>query len=111
MWPHMHTRIVAALLLYQVTMCGFFSVMKFIYTPFLIPLPILSLVFAFVCRKKFYRSFCNTALEVACRELKEIPNMEHVFRSFIPPSLSSEKVDDDNFEDALSQVSRMGSFA
>ncbi|KAF2305491.1 hypothetical protein GH714_005716 [Hevea brasiliensis] len=55
--------------------------------------------------------FCNTPLEVACRELKEVPNMEQLFRSFIPPSLNSEKLDDEQFEDALSQVSRMGSFA
>uniref|UniRef100_A0A2P2MKK1 CSC1-like protein ERD4 n=4 Tax=Rhizophora mucronata TaxID=61149 RepID=A0A2P2MKK1_RHIMU len=111
MWPHIHTRILAALLLYQVTMLGYFGVKEFVYTPFLIPLPILSLLFGYVCHKKFYRSFSNTALEVACQELKEIPNMEHVFRSFVPPSLSSEKTEDDQFEDALSQVSRMGSLA
>lgn len=51
------------------------------------------------------------ALEVVCRELKEVPNMELVFRSFIPQSLGSDKIDDDHFEDALSQVSRTGSLA
>ncbi|KAK9267742.1 hypothetical protein L1049_010175 [Liquidambar formosana] len=109
MWPHMHTRIIAALLLFQVTMFGFIGVKKFYYAPILIPLPIMSLIFAFVCRKKFYRFFCSTALEVACRELKETPNMEHIFRSYIPPSLSSEKLDDDQYEDALSQISRSAS--
>ncbi|XP_050233811.1 CSC1-like protein ERD4 [Mercurialis annua] len=111
MWPHIHTRILAALLLFQVTMVGYFGVKKFVYTPFLIPLPVATCIFLYVCRKKFYRSFSNPALEVASGELKEIPNMEQIFRSFIPPSLNSEKVDDDQFEDALSQVSRMGSFA
>ncbi|KAJ9135816.1 hypothetical protein P3X46_032951 [Hevea brasiliensis] len=111
MWPHMHTRILASLLLFQVTMFGYFGVKEFYYTPMLIPLPIISLIFVYVCSKKFYRSFCNTPLEVACRELKEVPNMEQLFRSFIPPSLNSEKLDDEQFEDALSQVSRMGSFA
>ncbi|KDP38019.1 hypothetical protein JCGZ_04662 [Jatropha curcas] len=111
MWPHIHMRVLASLLLFQVTTFGYMGVKKFYYAPFLIPLPIISLIFFFVCKKKFYRSFCNTALEVACCELKEVPNMEQVFRSFIPPSLSSEKVDEDQFEDALSQVSRMGSFA
>ncbi|CAK9165256.1 unnamed protein product [Ilex paraguariensis] len=110
MWPHIHTRILASLLLFQVTMLGYFGVKKFYYTPILIPLPIMSLIFAFICSKKFYRFFQATALEVACRELKEIPNMELVFRSFIPPSLSAGKSDDDQFEDALSQVSRTGSF-
>lgn len=109
MWPHMHARILAALLLFQVTMFGYFGVKKFIYTPVLLPLPILSLIFAFVCRKKFYHFFKVTALEVASHDLKEVPNMERVFRSYIPPSLSSEKFDEDQFEDALSsQASRTG---
>ncbi|GMY37719.1 CSC1-like protein ERD4 [Fagus crenata] len=47
-------------------------------------------------------------LEVACRELKEAPNMEQI--SELVPNLSSEKIDDEDYEDALSQVSRSGSF-
>ncbi|KAL3522732.1 hypothetical protein ACH5RR_015566 [Cinchona calisaya] len=109
MWPHMYMRIMVALLLYQVTIAGFIGVKKFPYTVILIPLPILSVIFFVVCEKKFYRFFQTTALEVACKELKEIPNLEVVFRSFVPPSLSAEKTDDDQFEDALSQVSRTGS--
>lgn len=105
----MYTRILAALVLYQLTMFGFFGVKKFPYAAILVPLPVLSGIFYYVCGKKFYRSFQSTALEVACKDLKEIPNMEAVFRSFIPPSLSAEKTDDDQFEDALSQVSRTGS--
>ncbi|XP_021293879.1 CSC1-like protein ERD4 isoform X1 [Herrania umbratica] len=110
MWPHMHTRVISALLLYQATMLGYFGVVKFYYTPILIPLPILSLIFAYVCRQKFYKAFCHTALEVACQELKETPQMEQIFKSYIPPSLCSEKQEDEQFEDALSQVSRTGSF-
>ncbi|XP_031129633.1 CSC1-like protein ERD4 [Ipomoea triloba] len=111
MWPHMHTRVVAALILYQLTMIGYFGVKKFPYAPLLIPLPILSFIFAFVCRKKFYRFFQSTALEVvsAGKEKKEVPNMEIIFRSFIPPCFGTEKSDEDHFEDALSQVSRSAS--
>ncbi|GFP81188.1 CSC1-like protein erd4 [Phtheirospermum japonicum] len=108
MWPHIFIRIVASLILYQVTMVGYFIAKHFFYAPLLIPLIILSFIFAFVCNKKFYRFFRSTALEVAAHELKETPNMEVVFRSFIPPSLSSEKGDEDQFEDALSQLSRTG---
>ncbi|KAK3009376.1 hypothetical protein RJ639_015139 [Escallonia herrerae] len=111
MWPHIHTRILAALIIYQVTMIGYFIAKEYRSTPVLIPLPILSFIFASICSKKFYRYFQFTALEVACRELKETPNMELIFRSFIPPSLSADKSDDDHFEDALSHVSRSGSFA
>ncbi|XP_057463559.1 CSC1-like protein ERD4 [Actinidia eriantha] len=111
MWPHINTRVVAALFLFQVTMCGFFIIKQFYYAPFLIPLPILSLIFAFVCQKKFYHFFQATALEVACQELKETPNMEQIFRSFIPPSFSTDKAaDEDQFEDAVSVVSRSQSF-
>ncbi|KAL8468576.1 hypothetical protein ACS0TY_031680 [Phlomoides rotata] len=106
MWPHMFNRIIAALILYQATMVGYFAAKQFYYTPILIPLPILSLVFAFICTKKFYRFFESTALDVACRELKETPNLEAAFRSFIPPSLSGEKADEDQFEDAHAQDAR-----
>ncbi|GAV76417.1 DUF221 domain-containing protein/RSN1_TM domain-containing protein [Cephalotus follicularis] len=106
MWPHIHKRIIAALLLYQVTMFGYFAVKEFYYAPILIPLIIITLIFAYVCSMKFYRFFRCTALEVASHELKEVPNLERVFRSYIPPSLNSEKIDDEQFEDALSQVSR-----
>ncbi|KAK1369010.1 Early-responsive to dehydration stress protein (ERD4) [Heracleum sosnowskyi] len=111
MWPHIHTRIVAALILFQVTMFGYFGVNKFYYTPVLIPLPFLSLIFAYICSKKFYRAFHDTALEVAREDLKEEPNMEVVFKSFIPPSLATEKADDDQSEDALSPISRSVSSA
>ncbi|CAJ2658689.1 unnamed protein product [Trifolium pratense] len=110
MWPHINNRILASLILYQITMFGYFGVQKFYYAPLLIPLPILSLLFGFVCAKRFYPSFENQALEVAAAEVKEVPNMELIFRSFIPPSLSSEKIDDDQFEDARSEVSRQTSF-
>ncbi|KAH6825653.1 Early-responsive to dehydration stress protein [Perilla frutescens var. hirtella] len=109
MWPHMYNRIMASMVLYQLTMVGYLAAKKFFYTALLIPLPILSFLFVYFCTTKYYRFFQSTALDVACRELKETPNLEGVFRSFIPPSLSSEKGDEDQFEDALSQVSRSGS--
>ncbi|KAM0054753.1 putative calcium-dependent channel, 7TM region phosphate [Helianthus debilis subsp. tardiflorus] len=100
MWPHIHLRIVASLLLFQVTMIGYFGVKKFIYTPVIIPLPILTFIFAFVCNKKFYRFFQSTALEVVARhELKDMPDMETVYKSFIPPSLNSEKGPDEHYDD------------
>ncbi|XP_014518442.1 CSC1-like protein ERD4 [Vigna radiata var. radiata] len=106
MWPHIHKRVLASLILYQITMFGYFGAQKFYYTPLVLPLPFLSLIFGFVCGKKFYPAFEHPALEVAANPLKEPPNMELIFRSFIPPSLSSEKIEDERFEDALSSVSR-----
>jgi hypothetical protein len=109
MWPHINNRILAALILYQVTMFGYFGVQKFVYAPLLIPLPILSVLFGIICAKRFYPSFENQALEVAAAEVKEVANMELVYRSFIPPSLSSEKFEDDQYEDARSEASRQTS--
>ncbi|XP_042501392.1 CSC1-like protein ERD4 [Macadamia integrifolia] len=107
MWPHMHSRILAALIIYQITMFGYFVLKEFSYTVILIPLIVFSFLFTYVCSQKFYQSFSATPLEVACHEVKEIPNMESIFRAFIPPSLRSEKFEDgDQFEDALAQFSR-----
>ncbi|KAK3432736.1 hypothetical protein EUGRSUZ_D00261 [Eucalyptus grandis] len=104
MWPHIHLRILASLVLYQLTMLAYFGTKKFYYAPLLLPLVISSLIFAYVCNKKFYRSFCCPALEVASHELKETLDMERIFRAYVPPSLCSEKVEDDRIEDALSRV-------
>ncbi|EYU19153.1 hypothetical protein ABFS82_13G178300 [Erythranthe guttata] len=111
-WPHMYIRIMASLMLYQVTMLGYFSAKKFVKgAPLVILLPIFSIIFILVCNEKFYRSFAFTPLDVACRELKETPNMEVIFKSYVPPCLHSDKGDDeDQFEDhALSQVTKTGS--
>uniref|UniRef100_A0A7N2LS60 CSC1/OSCA1-like 7TM region domain-containing protein n=1 Tax=Quercus lobata TaxID=97700 RepID=A0A7N2LS60_QUELO len=74
---------------------GSFGMMEFYYAPFLIPLIILSLIFGYVCSKKFYQFFHDTSREVVCDNLMKSPNMEKVFRSYIPPSLSSKNIDDD----------------
>ncbi|XP_042005418.1 CSC1-like protein ERD4 [Salvia splendens] len=110
MWPHMYNRVAVSLLLYQATMVGYFGAKEFIYTPVLIPLPILSLLFIYFCTMKYYRFFQSTALDVACRELKETPNMEGVFRSYVACSLSTEKTAEVvQFVDDLAHVTRPGS--
>ncbi|ERM99166.1 hypothetical protein AMTRI_Chr02g212240 [Amborella trichopoda] len=93
MWPHMHTRIVAALFVFQLTMIGYFGTKAFVYTPLLIPLPFLSVIFAFVCQKRFYQSFAVNPLEVACQSLKEAPNLDSIAEAYVPPCLSSVKHD------------------
>uniref|UniRef100_A0A803KUG6 CSC1-like protein ERD4 n=1 Tax=Chenopodium quinoa TaxID=63459 RepID=A0A803KUG6_CHEQI len=98
MWPHIHTRFLSALVFYQVIMFGYFGVKKFIYAFAIIPLLLMSLIFAYVCNKKFYRFFHHRALEVMCHELKETPDIDSVYRSYLPPSLNSDKLDDDEYE-------------
>ncbi|KAI3680967.1 hypothetical protein L6452_35747 [Arctium lappa] len=102
MWPHMHVRILGALILFQITMVGYFTIKKFYYSALIIPLPILSFLFAFVCRKKFYPFFHTTAIEVASHDLKETPNMDLIYKSFIPWSLNPDKLDDERLGDGPS---------
>lgn len=103
MWPHIHTRILAALFLFQLVMFGYLGVKLFVWATLLVPLIFISLLFGYVCRQKFYKGFEHTALEVACRELKTRPDLEEVFRAYIPHSLSTHKGDDHKFKGAMSR--------
>ncbi|TVU41184.1 hypothetical protein EJB05_14683 [Eragrostis curvula] len=105
MWPHMHTRIIAALLVYQTTMIGVIPLKKFIYAPVLVPLIPISFIFAYITQMRFYPSFTKTPLEVAQHQLKETPNMEAIYSAYIPPCLKPDKLEDlDVFEDAQSHT-------
>jgi len=107
MWPHMHTRILAALFISQVTMIGYFSIKKFVYSPLLIPLPFVTLVFGYVCKKCFYTSFLITSMEVACNDVKKVPSLSSVVDAYTPPCVFVEdKFDDvEQYEDARSTIS------
>ncbi|RWW77115.1 hypothetical protein BHE74_00014765 [Ensete ventricosum] len=91
-----------------ITMLGYIGILrKFLYAPFLIPLIVISFIFAYVCKQRFYLAFFHTSLEVACQGTKEIPNMESIYAAYIPPCLSTEKLEDvDQFEDAHSHSLR-----
>ena len=114
MWPHIHSRILASLFVSQITMIGYFSIKKFLYSPFLIPLPFATLAFGYICRKRFYTSFCVTSLEVACNDVKEVPSLSSIVDAYTPTCLLLEdKFDDvEQYEDAHSTISsRTGSIA
>ncbi|PKU69353.1 CSC1-like protein ERD4 [Dendrobium catenatum] len=111
MWPHIHSRIVASLIIFQVLMFGYLGLKKFYYAPLMIPLIILSFIFAYTCNKRFYQSFFNTPLETAYKDTKETPNLDSVYAAYIPPCLKPEKPDDvvENYEDEKTNVSRTSS--
>lgn len=112
MWPHMHLRIIAALIVYQVSTFGYIGLRKFVYAPLLVPAIVFSFIFAFVCRKRFYLAFAHTPLEVASQGKKKgIPNMEAIYTTYIPQCLINDKFEEsDSFEDAHSQSLRTASF-
>eukprot|EP00250_Pteridium_aquilinum_P020740 c24927_g1_i1 orf=65-2185(+) len=89
MWPHMHSRILAALFVSQLTMVGYFGVKKFLYVPLMIPPVIATLVFAYVCRKFYYPAFQVPALAAVCKEVKEVPSTELIVEAYTPACLGS----------------------
>ena len=85
MWPHIHSRILAALFLSQLTMLGYFGVKKFIYGPLLLPPIFITLAFAYLCKQVFYLSFTKLPLVAACRQVNEIVTTQSVVEAYTPP--------------------------
>lgn len=89
MWPHIHSRILAALVLSQITMLGYFGVKKFVYVFLMIPPLIATLVFAYVCKKFYYASFAVPPLVAVCKEVKDVPSTESIIEAYTPTCLLS----------------------
>lgn len=88
-------------------MFGYLGLKKFFYAPLMLPLIIISFIFAYICNKRFYGSFSNTPLEMACKDTKKIIDLDSIYAAFIPPCLSPEKPDDaDRYDDVQTSVSR-----
>jgi hypothetical protein len=105
MWPHIHNRFLAALLVSQITALGYFAVKQFPYTVFLI-FPILA-TFAFYlfCKRNFYPSFAVVSLSVASQPAKEIPSTAAIVEAYTPTCLlENEKFEDAEFQDARSNM-------
>ncbi|GAQ89689.1 hypothetical protein KFL_005510040 [Klebsormidium nitens] len=65
MYPHIHKRFVASLFIAQLTLLGYMGIMKFTYTPVMIPLPVLTVVFHLFTKKCLETRFTATPIEVA----------------------------------------------
>jgi len=105
MWPHIHNRFLAALLVAQITALGYFAVKKFAYTVFLIILPILTFAFYLYCKRNFYPSFAVVSLYVASDVVKETPSTNTIVEAYTPTCLlEGEEFEDANFQDAHSNM-------
>ncbi|KAG0604384.1 hypothetical protein M758_10G168100 [Ceratodon purpureus] len=102
MWPHIHNRFLAALLVSQITALGYFAVKKFPYTVFLIFPIIATYAFYLYCKRNFYPSFAVVSLEVASQPVKETPSTTTIVEAYTPTCL----LDGDKFEDAEFQDAR-----
>lgn len=107
MWPHIHSRIVAALFIGQITMMGYFAVKKFPYAVLVILLPLFTIFFASMCKMNYYPSFQVTSLAIASEDCKDAPTLRKIVEAYTPECLIAEESvyeDSEKFEDALSSV-------
>lgn len=105
MWPHIHNRILVALLVSQITALGFFAVKKFPYTVFLIFLPLATFAFYLYCKRNFYKSFAVVSLYVASQPVKETPSMDTIVQAYTPTCLlEGDQFEDADFQDARSNM-------
>eukprot|EP00850_Spirogloea_muscicola_P020389 SM000214S06783 [mRNA] locus=s214:190588:201621:+ [translate_table: standard] len=87
MWPHIHARILASLLIAHVTFLGYFGILQFKSTPILAPLPIITLVYWRYTRIRFYPAYCYTPLDTAQAEVARPPAREELAEAFTAPSM------------------------
>lgn len=108
MWPHIHTRILAALFIGQITMMGYFGIKKFPYAVLVLFLPLFTIFFSSMCKLNFYPSFNVTSLAIASEDVKESPPIRKIVEAYTPECLINEEEtvyeSDEKFEDARSSV-------
>lgn len=86
-WPHIHNRVLAALFVAQITAIGYFGIKEFPFSPFLIVLPILTVVFYMFCKKNYYPSIKVVSLYVAADVHKAQPSAESIAHAYTPVPL------------------------
>lgn len=104
MWPHIHSRIVAALFIGQVTMMGYMGIKKFPYAVLVIILPLFTIFFASMCKMNYYPSFNVISLAIASEDVKESPPMRKIIEAYTPECLLTEEralEESAHYEDAL----------
>lgn len=65
-WPHLHTRIIACLVIQQISLMGLLGTQSAkISTPVLLLLPVLTIAFHIYCKNRFEPAFSRYPLEVS----------------------------------------------
>lgn len=99
MWPHIHNRVLCALVVAQITGLGYFSVKTFPYTPIVVILPVLSWCFYLFCKRNYYPSFAVVSLYVASEVTKEMPTMNSITEAYTPIYLLPSTIADTRIDD------------
>ncbi|KAI5067274.1 hypothetical protein GOP47_0017802 [Adiantum capillus-veneris] len=103
-WPHIHGRIVACLIIQQISLAGLLATKQAKKcTPLLILLPILTITFHLYCKKRFEPAFRKYPLEEAMakdtRERAMEPNLNvksYLNDTYLPPALQLEEDDEES---------------
>lgn len=84
LWPHIHHRILAALLAAQITAVAYFAVKEFLFTPILLILPLLTLVFHVYCKRTWRPLIERVSLFMATEEVTVQPSTTTVVAAYTP---------------------------
>ncbi|KAG0592601.1 hypothetical protein KC19_1G265900 [Ceratodon purpureus] len=84
LWPHIHHRILAALLAAQITAIAYFAVKEFVWTPILLLLPFLTLLFHVYCNRKFRPLIEHVSLHMATEEYPVQPTTSAIVEAYTP---------------------------
>lgn len=109
MWPHIHSRILAALFIGQITMMGYFGIKQFPYAVLVIVLPLFTIFFASICKMNYYPSFNVMSLAIASEDVKQAPPMRQIVAAYTPECLLNDEAtvydaSEEKFEDARDSI-------
>eukprot|EP00897_Mesotaenium_endlicherianum_P002051 jgi/Mesen1/1874/ME000143S00928 len=87
MWPFIHTRMLASLLVAQLTMIAYFGIKRTYGSVLLLPLPLLTLAYHQFSRASFSKAFDVTPLNLAGEENVEVPALDKLVEAYTPESM------------------------
>lgn len=107
LWPQLHARVLAGLLVAQITAIGYFSLKKFIGTVLLAPLPLLTIFYFQYAHARFFRAFQVNSVDTGrqgredgdenglgngrAAERRDVPSMEELEEAYTPQCLKPDR--------------------
>lgn len=92
MWPHIHSRIVAALFTAQITLIAYFGINESLTTFCLLPLPLATSIYAWASTSRFNKSFSHAPLEVVREPVEEGPSPAKLVLAYTPRCMQAPSV-------------------
>ena len=92
MWPQIQTQVLFALATAQLTLIGYFGLKQQLTTAALLPLPLITLSFAWAAGKRFTEAFEYMPVEVAAEEPLAPPSLAHLVKAYTPECMHGQQV-------------------